>query len=124
MLVVADTTPLRYLIVIGAIDILLPLYEPVVVPQTVYEELQHSRTPQEVRAWLVASPPWMELRHPGRIEWLPQLGPGEQDAIALAEELHADFVLMDDADGRMEAERRAMTVIGTMGILERAAERA
>jgi predicted nucleic acid-binding protein len=54
---------------------------------------------------------------------LPRLGGGEQDAIELAEELHADFVLMDDEDGRIEAELRLITVIGTLGVLERAAER-
>jgi predicted nucleic acid-binding protein len=40
----------------------------------------------------------------------------------LAGELRADLILMDDEDGRMEAERLGMTVVGTLGVLERAAE--
>jgi predicted nucleic acid-binding protein len=114
---------LRYATAIGAIDILAPLYGRVVVPQAVYEELQHARTPQVVRAWMASPPPWIERRHPQQQVHLSRLGRGEQEAIALAEELHADLVLMDDEDGRIEAERRAMAVVGTLGVLERAAER-
>jgi predicted nucleic acid-binding protein len=65
----------------------------------------------------------VEIGQPQRRTPLTRLGPGEQDAIHLAEELHADLILMDDEDGRIEAERRALTVIGTLGVLERAAER-
>jgi len=123
MLVVADTSPMRYLVVIHAIEILPLLYEQVVVPQAVLAELQHPRSPREVRAWLTTPPGWVEVRQPQQRPRLPRLGPGEQDAIHLAEELHADVILMDDEDGRIEAERRAMAVIGTLGVLERAAER-
>jgi predicted nucleic acid-binding protein len=54
---------------------------------------------------------------------LAHLDPGEQEAILLAEELRADLLLMDDQEGRQEAERRALRVTGTLGVLERAAER-
>src|SRR5262249_47975887 len=63
------------------------------------------------------------IRQPQQRTRLARLGPGEQDAIHLAEELHADLVLMDDEDGRIEAERRALAVIGRPGGLERGAER-
>jgi len=39
----------------------------------------------------------------------------------MAEQLHADLVLMDDLDGRIEAERRSLKVIGTLGVLRDAA---
>jgi len=122
MLAVADTTPLRYLLVIGAIDILPALYERVAVPYAVAEELQHPHAPDRVRAWMAAPPPWIDLRQPQRALRLPRLGRGEQDAIVLTGELRADLILMDDEDGRMEAERLGMTVVGTLGVLERAAE--
>jgi len=64
MLVVADTSPLRYLVVIQAIEILPLLYERVVVPQAVLAELQHPRSPREVRTWLATSPAWVEVRQP------------------------------------------------------------
>ena len=101
MLVVADTSPLRYLVVIQAIEILPLLYEQVVVPQAVLAELQHPRSPREVRAWLATPPAWVEVRHPQQRTRLARLGPGEQDAIHLAEELHAEVILMDDEDGRI-----------------------
>jgi predicted nucleic acid-binding protein len=39
----------------------------------------------------------------------------------LAEKLHADLVFMDDLNGRIEAERRHLKVIGTLGVLRDAA---
>jgi predicted nucleic acid-binding protein len=53
----------------------------------------------------------------------PKLGAGEREAIPLAQELHATFLLMDDTDGRAEAVRRAIPITGTVGILATAAIR-
>src|SRR5215212_6248550 len=78
MLVVADTSPLRYLVVIQAIELLPLLYERVVVPQAVLTELQHPRSPREVRAWLATPPAWVEVRQPQQRTRLARLGPGEQ----------------------------------------------
>jgi hypothetical protein len=54
---------------------------------------------------------------------LTYLDAGERDAIALAEELHADQLLLDDADARREAARRSLPFIGTLGVLREAARR-
>ncbi|MGH9323477.1 MAG: DUF3368 domain-containing protein [Vicinamibacteria bacterium] len=53
---------------------------------------------------------------------LDYLGEGERDAILLAEELGADALLIDDRDGRREAQRRKLRMIGTLGVLAAAAE--
>jgi len=53
---------------------------------------------------------------------LSRLGTGEREAIALAEELRADAILIDERDGRRLAERRHLTVIGTLQILDSAAD--
>jgi predicted nucleic acid-binding protein len=50
-------------------------------------------------------------------------GAGEREAISLAQDLHADLLLMDDRDGREEAEHQGFTVMGTLRVLELAAER-
>ena len=50
-----------------------------------------------------------------------RLGPGERDAILLAQELRADELILDDRRGRREAERRHLHVIGTLGVLRAAA---
>lgn len=105
MIVVADTTPLHYLVLIDAVGILFDLFGSVVIPQAVMDELQHARTPEPVKLWLAAAPPWLEVK---RVAVPPDsalaaLGAGEQEAIALARELGADLLLMDDKAGRQEA---------------------
>lgn len=48
---------------------------------------------------------------------------GEREAIVLAEELNADILLMDERSGREAALKRNLPVVGTLSILERAAEK-
>ncbi|WP_165235987.1 DUF3368 domain-containing protein, partial [Aquisphaera insulae] len=50
------------------------------------------------------------------------LDPGETAAIALAEEVRADWLLIDERDGRDAARQRGLAVVGTLGVLDRAAE--
>ena len=61
MIVVADTSPLNYLVLLGHIDILAKIYAEVLVPQTVLDELQDSDAPAEVRAWAAAPPRWLQI---------------------------------------------------------------
>ena len=61
MIVVADTSPLSYLVLLGHIDILANIYAEVLVPQTVLAELQDSDAPAEVRAWVSAPPVWLQI---------------------------------------------------------------
>jgi predicted nucleic acid-binding protein len=48
---------------------------------------------------------------------------GERDAILVALELKADLLLMDDREGVEEAVRLGLVVTGTLGVLDRAAEK-
>lgn len=124
MIVVADTSPLRYLVLIQHIDILPTLYGRVIVPPDVIAELAHEHTPAMVQAWLSNPPNWLDVRAPKSATTIEAatLGPGEQAAIALAEELAADALLIDDRDGRREATRRRLPVLGTLRVLADAAE--
>lgn len=81
--VVADTSPLNYLALIGEIGILRRLYGRVVVPSEVLAELADSGVPPEVAAWIQSRPEWLEVRavcvsqdDPA----LQQLDPGERAA--------------------------------------------
>ena len=89
MIVVADATPLNYLVLIGHADILPGLFDRVVIPSAVMTELQHPRTPEIVRAWMSAPPAWLAVRSVQRPmpTDLEHLGAGEREAILLAEEL-------------------------------------
>ena len=49
-----------------------------------------------------------------------ELDPGEAEALALAEEIRAEAVLIDEAAGRRVASRLGLPVLGTLGILLRA----
>ena len=62
MRVVADNTPLRYLILLAYADILPTLFGGVFIPQTVLQELQHPHAPVEVRTWLSHPPVWLDVR--------------------------------------------------------------
>ncbi|HEY0794737.1 MAG TPA: hypothetical protein VGD64_03040 [Acidisarcina sp.] len=93
MIVVADTTPLNYLILIDQIDLLPALYQRVLIPPEVYSELQRPGTPAGVRTWSSNLPSWCELRTlkdaPGAL--LSELDAGERDAIQLAIETGVDL---------------------------------
>src|SRR5262252_1598915 len=125
MIVVADATPLRYLTLIEAVDILPTLYERILIPQTVADELQRPRTPLPVRQWMATPPAWLAIRHAPLTSEpaLSRLGAGEREAIALAQALHAELLVMDDWDGRAAALQCGLTVLGTLGVLDEAAAR-
>lgn len=128
MIVVADATPINYLILIGEIDVLPKLYGQVIIPTAVHEELIHFGTPAIVRAWISQPPDWLEVRSPAPISdpALAKLDAGERDAIALAEQLSGSpdsvQLIVDELLGRREAERRGLLVIGTLGVLREASE--
>ena len=109
-IVVADTGPINYLIWIGQIDVLPKLYTTVLIPEAVRDELRKPGAPEFVRRWIEAQPEWLEVREPIRapdIELMRvRIGPGERDAILLAEESGAEVLVVDDQRGRKEAERR------------------
>jgi predicted nucleic acid-binding protein len=118
MIVVADTTPLRYLILIGREELLPALYGRVLIPVAVADELSRDNTPSEVRSWMSNRPEWLEIRRPEHaLNAETDLGAGECEAIALAEELIADLLLVDDTDARREAARRHLRVVGTLRVL-------
>jgi predicted nucleic acid-binding protein len=125
MRVITDASPLHYLVLIACVHILPELFSGILVPRAVAAELRHPRAPAEIREWLASSPPWLDIHPVGHAPdiALAHLDAGEREAIVLAQELRADLLLMDDWEGRREAERRALRVTGTLGVLERAAER-
>lgn len=126
MIVVADSSPLHYLLLIREIDLLRQLYSEVVVPEDVVAELTRPASPAPVRGWFSKLPSWTTVVpvSADAIDTVPEsLDLGERAAIALAEALKADVLLIDDSAGRREATRRHLRVTGTLGVLRAAAER-
>jgi predicted nucleic acid-binding protein len=62
MIIVSDTTPINYLVLIGEIEILQKLAGQVIIPQAVYHELQDPHTPRQVKDWIASAPAWIEIR--------------------------------------------------------------
>jgi len=122
MLVVADSSPLNFLVRLGYADSLPKLFEEVAIPPQVAAELTRPETPKVVRDFITKPPAWLVVRAPSQIEVIPGLDPGEAAAINLALELKAALLLIDERDGRKAARRRNIPVTGTIGVLERAAE--
>jgi predicted nucleic acid-binding protein len=121
MIVVSNTSPLNYLMLIEAVEILPRLFGRVYAPPVVLRELQHPGSPDSVRLWAASPPSWLFIQEPTRLEPFRRLDPGEAAAIALAEEIGAVALLIDDRDGRLAARERGLQVVGTLGVLNRAA---
>jgi len=123
MLVVSDTSPLNYLILIGQDGVLPVLFGQVYTTPGVISELSHKGSPDRVRKWADHLPIWLEIKAPAIIEPSLRLGKGESEAISLARQLHADAVLIDERKGGQEATRLGLLVTGTLGVLELAADK-
>ena len=61
MIVVADSSPLHYLILVGQAELLRRLYEEVTIPDTVAAELRVAEAPREVSEWLSQPPAWLKV---------------------------------------------------------------
>ena len=56
MVVVADTSPINYLVLIAQIDLLARLYTRILIPPAVLAELKHALAPKPVRDWADHAP--------------------------------------------------------------------
>jgi predicted nucleic acid-binding protein len=121
ILVVADTTPLHYLVEIGYEYLLPRLFTKVWIPGMVASELRHERTPVIVRQWAEHLPSWIEVRkvdRPSSSHELAGLDRGEWEAIEPARELRANLLLIP---GGRVAREQGFSVTGTLGVLVEAA---
>jgi predicted nucleic acid-binding protein len=125
MIVVADSGPLHYLILLDHADLLHRFYGAVLVPEAVAVELSAGSAPLVVRDWMSRAPSWLTVVpvDSDKVQAVTdELDLGERAAIALAGTMHADLLLIDEAAGRAEAKRRNLRVTGTLGVLRAAAE--
>jgi predicted nucleic acid-binding protein len=119
--VVSNTSPITNLAAIRQLDLLQQLYTQIVIPEAVYNELTGVETPvpgtREVQDL-----DWIQVRpvvNPSFVIALQQepLDLGEAEAIALARELNADRLLIDERKGRAVASRLGIKLTGVLGIL-------
>ncbi|MGB5771271.1 MAG: DUF3368 domain-containing protein [Crocosphaera sp.] len=119
MIIISDTSPLCYLILIDCIEVLPVLYKNVIIPQAVYQELQAEATPKAVKEWIQNHPDWLIIKNITNASdsELNKLDKGEREAIILAEEVNADLLILDDKLARTIATQRSLKIIGLLGIL-------
>jgi predicted nucleic acid-binding protein len=120
--VVADTSPIRALAYLKHLALLERLFGTVFVPPAVERELHHPRdggSPVDISPF-----PFLRVALPldvGRVEELQaDLDPGEAEAIALALQLNAGLLLVDERKARLFAQRAGIPFVGVLGILLRA----
>ena len=89
----------------------------------VFHEMQQPSTPPPVRQWAATLPPWVAVQSPKTLNLALDVDAGELEAICLAQEIHADAILIDDRAGRNAAIHCGLAVVGTIGLLEQAAAR-
>ncbi len=123
MIVISDTSPILYLLLINHLDLLPQLYGQVIIPKIVRDELRDPGAPVELQQWIANPPEWLRVQPvtstPNVI--LHNLNPGEQAAITFAQECQADLLIIDERAGRRAATNLGIPIIGTLGILDEAA---
>jgi predicted nucleic acid-binding protein len=123
MIVVASTSPIYYLLLIGEIDVLPQLFERAIVPQAVCDELNAQGVPTQLQNWIAQPPAWLEIQsvvnEPDAN--LERLYPDEREAILLAEQLEANLLVLDTKAARQIAVARGFKVTSLLGLLDEAA---
>jgi len=119
IVVVSDSSPIRALHHLELISLCRDLYGSVIVPQTVREELRHPTS--TCPAIEVTRFEGLEVRtprsNPADLGVPSDLDAGETEAIALAIELNADLLLMDERKGTAAARQLRLETIGVFGVL-------
>lgn len=128
MIVVSDTSAITNLAAINQLRLLPLLYQRVIIPEAVYRELVGIEPPVPGSAE-VQTADWLEVKLIAnrevveRLQREVRLDPGESEAIALALELGADLLLIDERRGRAEADRLGIKITGLLGILVEAKQK-
>jgi predicted nucleic acid-binding protein len=118
MIIISNTSPINYLILIEQINLLPELFQQIIIPQAVYTELSDRFAPPTVQAWIANQPGWLKIQPISQsVDAIANLlDPGETEAILLAQELNADLLILDDMKARRIAQDRGLAITGILGI--------
>jgi predicted nucleic acid-binding protein len=125
MLAVSNTSPISNLAIIGHLDLLKHQFGAVWIPGAVADELAANPHPAALAAIQTAlRDQWIKTASPQNSTLLnvltSSLHAGEAEAIALASDLNADVVIIDEQEGRQLATQAGLSVTGVLGVLLRA----
>lgn len=119
--VVSNTTPIISLLKISRLDILQSLYQVILIPKAVYDEIESGKNKEYYRD--LSTIDWIktiEISNRNILSQFKDLDAGEAEAIALAKETDADLLLIDEKLGRYHAKNSHLKITGTVGVLLRA----
>jgi hypothetical protein len=126
VIVVSDASPLVALSAVGKLDLLPTLYGEVIIPEAVYREAVTDAVGQPGYAERAAAT-WLRVESVADrtlVEsFAGRLDPGEAEAIALAVQLSAELLLVDERRARQIASELGITITGVLGILTEAKQR-
>ena len=118
-IIVSDTKAITNLIAIDKLDILLAIFQVIVIPKEVYEELcVLERNKIAIDAMTNIS--IKTVTNAGEVNALSEgkgIDLGESASIVLAQETAADLLIIDERKGRQAAEELGLNVIGLLGVL-------
>jgi uncharacterized protein len=121
VIVVSDSSPLIALSSVGQLTIVQRLYGKVLIPEAIYQEVVSDPAAARAGSREVAAAEWIEVRSVSNRPLVERISeevdPGEAEAFALALELGADLVLVDDRGARAAAARLGLRTTGVGGIL-------
>lgn len=120
MIVVSDTSPISNLIQINCLNLLEEVFQTIIIPDYVDEEIRRLGSfGIDLDSYLSAS--WIQIQSPLNVplveDLVHQVDQGEAEAIALALELEADYLLIDERLGNQVAQIKGLHTIGLLGVL-------
>ncbi len=122
MIVISDTSVITNLIQLEQLNLLGQLFDQVIIPRKVHEEL--GKRPEQTE--LISQLDWIEVRDISNNDLynklLDILDAGESESIALALELNADLLIIDEKRGRKIAKDYGIPITGLLGIIVEAKE--
>jgi len=117
MIIVSDTSIITNLFQIGEIYLLEKLFVEVIIPEAVENELNEMQEQKD----FIKNNTWIKVEKPQNQSLITQLSEkldiGESEAITLAIEKSADYLLIDEKKGRKEARIHNLNIIGILGVL-------
>ncbi|NJN77500.1 MAG: DUF3368 domain-containing protein [Saprospiraceae bacterium] len=120
MIIVSDTSPISNLILIHRLNLLQIIFKEVIVPPSVHKEIIALKQ-FGINLELYENSDWIKIMKPSDEnevqKLMNDLDAGESEAIALAKEINANLLLIDERAGTNKALAEGLTTVGLVGVL-------
>ena len=120
--IISNASPLIALSNIGQLELLEELFQKIIIPKAVYQEVVKEgkgrpgavEVKKAVNKWIEVK----EVKNSDEVKTLRALlDYGEAEVIVLAQEVKADLLILDNREPRLFAKHLGFKLIGTIGVL-------